>query len=104
MCVRGINSPYARSVRNLMQSAHEESVDWSIDRRDARNPPMGAKSGDKSQVPLQYGCQYKFDACNMRSSPKNLTNSPSIRRLFRNTQRNVIFEESVQWETAMRVS
>lgn len=65
---------------------------------------MRVKLGDKTQVPLQHGCQYKFDACNMRFSPKNLTSSLSSCRLFRNIQRNVIFGESIQWETAMRVS
>jgi len=34
---------------------------------------MGVKPGDKTQVHQQYGCQYKFDACNMSFSPRNLT-------------------------------
>lgn len=49
---------------------------------------MGAKPGDKTQVPQQYGCQYKFDACNMSFSPRNLT---SVSVVSRYARRNVTF-------------
>lgn len=49
---------------------------------------MGAKPGDKTQVPQQYGCQYKFDACNMSFSPRNLT---SVSVVSRYARRDVTF-------------
>lgn len=50
--------------------------------------PMRAKPGDKTQVPQQYGCQYKFDACNMSFSPRNLT---SVSVVSRYARRDVTF-------------
>lgn len=66
----------------------------------AHGQPIRVKPGDKTQVHQQYGCQYKFDACNMSFSPRNLTTVSVVSRYAR---RNVILACSARWETAMRV-
>lgn len=66
----------------------------------APGQPIGAKPGDKTQVHQQYGCQYKFDACNMSSSPRNLT---SVSVVSRYERRDVTLACLARWETAMQV-
>lgn len=62
----------------LARLSNGEGGDWSAGGWHARCRPMGAKPGDKTQVPQQYGCQYKFDACNMSFSPRNLTSVSAV--------------------------
>lgn len=72
----------------LAQLLNGEDSDWSASGWHARRWPMGAKPGDKTQVPQQYGCQYKFDPCNMSFSPRNLT---SVSVVSRYARRDVTF-------------
>lgn len=74
--------------------------DWPGWGTHAQRRPMGAEPGDKTQVPQQYGWQYKFDACNMSFSQRNLASVSTVSRYAR---RDVTFACAARRETAMQV-
>jgi len=97
----------SRSTRNITSErsvridCHNEMVyDWTSDETYAKQRPMGMELEDKTQVPQQYGRQYKFDACNMSFSPGSFT---IVSRVLCYMQRDVTFMCAVRWETAMRL-
>lgn len=77
-----------------------DNGNWRISEWHARGRPMGAKPGDKTQVPQQYGWQYKFDACNMSFSPRNLT---IVSVVLSYVRRDVTYACRARWEMAMQV-
>lgn len=75
--------PRGKCLLNGGGVAIGRSMDDVLSRR-----PMRRKPGDKIQVPQQYGCQYKCDACKMGLSPRYLTTANVVLCYAR---RNVTF-------------